>query len=113
MKSLLFCGILGLAVAAGCTQHSAPEIAHYNNERLQIAAQVEPGMFDGELQLFFNGERVIQQRSQAFGGSSQNFEGRWRGKQVLARATRVQNFMSAYTQIDVFINGTLVETLTV
>ncbi|WP_299165425.1 hypothetical protein [uncultured Tateyamaria sp.] len=113
MKSLLFCSALGLLMAAGCTQYSAPETAQYGNERLQIAAQIEPGMFDGELQLFFNGERVIQQRSQAFGGSAQNFEGRWEGKQVVARATRVQNFMSAYTQIDVFINGTLVETLTV
>ena|SRR6056297_3533697 len=108
--SAVFAVVLWLAA---CAQTSAPEVAQFNNERLQISATVTPGMFDGELKLFINEELVINQRSQAFGGSSQTFEGAWQGRQVTARATRVQNFMSAYTQIDVFIQGQLVETLTV
>lgn len=113
MKVLVLSSCLTLAALSACTQHSAPEVAQYQNEQLRIAAHVEPGMFDSELRLFINNKVVIKQRSQAFGGSSQNFEGNWRGRPVLARATRVQNLLSAYTQIDVFISGTLVETLTV
>jgi hypothetical protein len=113
MPFRIFAVLTMMLFVAGCAQTSAPEVAQFNNERLQISAKVTPGLFDGELKLFINEELVINQRSQAFGGSSQSFEGTWQGRQVTARATRVQNFMSAYTQIDVFIEGQIVETLTV
>ena len=113
MKQLSFCIFLGAASLSGCVQTSAPEVTQYGNERLQIAAKVTPGLFDGELQLFINGQLVIKERSQAFGGSSQTFNGTWKGKQVVARATKVENFLSSYVMIDVFIGGQMVETLTV
>ena len=104
---------LSISLMAGCATTSAPEVATYNGQQLQISATATPGMFDGQLELFINKEKVIDQRSKAFGGSSQTFEGTWNGLPVTARATRVQNMLSAYTQVDVFINGQLVETLTV
>jgi len=112
MKKLLLAACLA-ALASGCTQHSAPEFATYQGERIQIEVTATPGMVDSKYVLTFNGEPVIEQRSQAFGGSSQVFKGSWRGKDVTARATRVQNLMSSYVQIDVFVGGQLIETLTV
>jgi len=102
-----------MVILAGCAHTSAPEIAHFNGQKLQISAEVNPGLFDGELTLFIDGDIVIKERSQAFGGSSQSFEGTWKGHQVTARATTVYNLLSHYTQIDVFIAGQLVETLTI
>lgn len=102
-----------LSFAASCTTTSAPEVAYYDNEQINIQAEVQPGAFDGLLKLYINEQVVIEQRSKAFGGTSQTFRGVWRGKPVTARATMVQNMLSNYTQIDVFIDGTLVETLTV
>ena len=113
MKRLLVCALLAVPCLSACVQSSAPEVTQFGNERLQISANLTPGLVDGELELFINGERVIKQRSQAFGGSSQSFQGNWKGKQVVARATRVENFLSSYTMIDVFIAGQMVETLTV
>jgi hypothetical protein len=113
MKHLIVLVFFAVPSLSGCVQSSAPEVTQFGNERLQISANVTPGLVDGELELFINGERVIKQRSQAFGGSSQNFQGIWKGKQVVARATRVENFLSSYTMIDVFISGQMVETLTV
>jgi hypothetical protein len=105
---------LGCAtVLVGCVQTSAPEFANFAGERIEISASATPGMFDALFTLSINSETVIQQRSQAFGGSSQTFEGVWRGRPITARATRVQNFVSSYTQVDVFIAGELVETLTI
>ena len=113
MKRRIFIGLAAASTVMGCVQTSAPEVTSYRGERLEIAASAKPGLFDAELVVSINGEQVINQRSQAFGGSSQTFSGVWRGRPVTARATRVQNFVSAYTQVDVFISGELVETLTV
>lgn len=113
MKTQVLAFAVALTTLSACVTTSAPEITTYQGQRLQISAVVTPGMFDGELQLFINEQMVIKQRSQAFGGTSQSFEGSWNGRRVTARATRVQNMLSAFTQIDVFIEGQLVETLTV
>ena len=80
---------------------------------VDIRAEVEPGAFDGLLKLYIDDQLVINQRSKAFGGSSQSFTGTWRGKPVVARATQVSKMMSTYVMVDVFINGALVETLTI
>ncbi len=113
MKILVVAASIALGTLTACTQHSAPEVAYYENQKLQLAAKITPGVFDGELTLAINGEQVIKQRSQAFGGTSQTFEGTWKGKQVVARTTAVTNLMSNYHLIDIFINGTHVDTLTV
>ena len=113
MKKRYVLTLVACLLGAGCTQYSAPELSRYSGEPLQISAEATPGVLDAEYRVFINGDMVIKKRSKTFGGTSQNFTGRWRGKRVLARATRVQNFLSAYTQIDVFIDGQLVETLTV
>lgn len=111
--SLVASVFLTVLVLTGCVTTSAPEVTQFQGRTLQISAQVTPGLFDGRLILIINNEVAIDQRSQAFGGSSQSFEGVWDGRQVTARATRVQNMFSSYVQIDVFIGGQLVETLTV
>ncbi len=98
---------------ASCTQHSAPEVGYYNGQQLQIRAEVEPGVFTGTLKLFIDEELIVDQESKVFGGSSQSFTGKWKGRNVIARATYVENLFSAYYLIDVFVNGQLVETLTV
>jgi len=114
MKKLLVAAALATtAVTTACTQHSAPEVARFENQQIQIAAQVTPGMIDAEFRLYIDGDLVIKQRSQPFGGSSQTFDGTWKSNRVMSRVTRVHNFMSQYHQIDVFIDGQLVETLTV
>jgi len=102
-----------LGMLAACTQSSTVETAHYQNEKLSIRAEVEPGAFDGLLKVYIGEELVINQRSKAFGGSQQTFYGIWRGKRVRARATSIQKLMSSYVQVDVFIDGTLVETLSI
>lgn len=115
MKKLVVAATLALAgvTTAACTQHSAPEVARFENQQIQISAQVTPGMIDAEFRLYIDGDLVIKQRSQPFGGSSQTFDGTWKSNRVMSRVTRVHNFMSQYHQIDVFIDGQLVETLTV
>jgi len=105
--------LVAMTAMAACAQTSAPEVTQFEGRTLTISATATPGLMDAEFQIFIDGETVINQRSQAFGGSSQNFEGSWNGRRVTARATRVQNFVSSYTQIDVFIGGQLVETLVV
>lgn len=98
---------------ASCTQHSAPEVGYYNGQKLQIRAEVEAGAFNGVLKLYIDEELTVDQRSKTFGGSSQSFTGKWKGRNVVARVTYVQNLFSAYHLIDVFIEGQLVETLTI
>ncbi len=102
-----------LAISA-CTQTSTPEIATFEGQRLTIQAEAKPlPLGAAEVMVKIDGETVINQKSQVFGGSSQTFNGSWNGRPVSARATRIQNFVSSYTQIDVFIGGQLVETLTI
>jgi len=98
---------------SACAQQSIPEYSTYKNQKIQLDAVATPGLFDAEFTININGQEVIKSRSKAFGGSSQSFEGVWEGKTVVARATRVQKFASTYIMIDVFIDGTLVETLVV
>ncbi|SFI84336.1 hypothetical protein SAMN04487991_1038 [Celeribacter neptunius] len=88
-------------------------MTHYNGRPLQLVAKMTPGMFDEEVKLYIDNELVINERSQPFGGSSQTFEGTWKGRKVVARATAVQKFMTSYIMVDVFIDGTLVDTLTI
>jgi hypothetical protein len=104
--------VVAVAVSA-CASQSIPEFSTYNNEKIQLDAVAVPGLIGAEFTLNINGEEVIRAKSKPFGGSSQTFEGVWRGKPVIARATRVQKFASTYTMIDVFIGGELVETLVV
>jgi len=113
MRPIIISLLLCVGLLSACATTSAPEVAQFQGQNLKISAKATPGLFNGELQLFINDELVITQRSQAFGGSSQSFEGSWQGRNVTARATRVQNFISSYTQVDVFIQGRLVETLVV
>lgn len=108
-----FAVALSALILAACTQSSAVEVARYGNEAINVRAEVVAGALDGVLKVYINEELVVNQRSQVFGGSSQTFNGTWRGRPVVARATLVQNLLSTYTQIDVFINGQLVETLVV
>ena len=102
-----------LSLAAACTQTAAPEFANFEGERIRIDAEVEAGLITGNLVLRINDEVVIEQQSEAFGGSSQTFKGTWQGKDVRARVTLVQNLFSTYRRIDVFIDGVMVDTLTV
>lgn len=113
MNHLTIAALVAVTLLSACAQESPVEFAHYQGERLQIEAVARPGIVDAEVKLLINGETVIKQRSQPFGGSSQTFEGVWRGKLVTARATRVKNFVSAYTMVDVFIAGVHVETLVI
>jgi len=113
MKYTIIIALAAVSFLAACAQESPVEFAQFNGERLQIEAIAKPGLIDAEVRLLINGETVIKQRSQAFGGSSQTFEGTWRGQRVTARATRVQNLVSAYTMVDVFIAGEHVETLVI
>lgn len=105
--------VLSFLGLSACTTTSAPEVGYYDGKPITIRAEVEPGLVDSNLNLYIQDELVVNQRSKAFGGSSQSFKGSWRGKPVIARATKIENFLSSYTQIDVFIAGQLVETLTV
>ena len=111
MKKLIAM-IFFLSLSA-CAQQSIPEFSTLDGERIQLEAVATPGLFDAKVELKINGETVISDRSEPFGGTSQSFEGTWNGKRVVARATRVQKFASTYTMIDVFIGGELVETLVV
>jgi hypothetical protein len=113
MKKLATLSLVGALFLGACAQQSAPEFATYQQGRIQIQAEVTPGLIDSEVRLMINGTEVINERSQAFGGSSQNFNGTWDNKQVTVRATRVQTMFSTYLLLDVFVDGTLVETLTV
>ena len=113
MKKLMLVVTVAFAGLAGCTQYSIPETAYFQGQSYQVRAEVEPGAFDGTLKLYIDEELVIDQRSKAFGGSSQTFTGSWKGKSVTARATAVQQLMSAYTRVDVFVDGQLIETLTI
>lgn len=101
------------ALLTACAQQSIPEFSVYEGRQIQIEATATPGLIDSHVQIRINGETIIDDRTEAFGGSSQSFEGTWNGKPVLARATRVTKFASNYTMIDIFIGGTLVETLVV
>jgi hypothetical protein len=105
--------LVGTLAISACAQSSAPEFATFESERIEIQAEMTPGLLDAEVKLLINNELIINERSQTFGGSSQVFHGTWNGKQVTARATAVQKFMSSYILVDVFIDGVLVETLTV
>ena len=102
-----------LSIAAACTQTAAPEFSTYNGERIRIDAEVDVGLVTGNVILRINDELVIEQKSEVFGGSSQTFKGTWQGKDVRARVTVVQNLFSTYRMIDVFIDGFMVDTLTV
>ncbi|WP_141101986.1 hypothetical protein [Oceanicola sp. 22II-s10i] len=113
MKLLKVFVVLFSTTLFACTQQSAPETSNYRGERLVIEAEATPGLIDAEFVLKINGQTVIRDRTEPFGGSSQSFSGSYRGQQVMARATAVQKFFSAYTMIDVFINGEHVDTLTV
>lgn len=113
MKSVLIAFLVVFVGVSGCVQTSAPEMAQFKGQSIQLNAKVTPGLLDGELELYVNNELVIKERSQAFGGSSQTFTGQWRGKDVRARATQVTNMLSSYVMIDVFIDGVLVDTLTI
>ncbi len=114
MKKLLLITILGaILVISGCTQQSVPEMSQYKGQKIELMATATPGLIDAEFVLFINGKQVIKQRTQPFGGSSQTFEGTWNGHRVKARATAVRKFASAYTMVDVFIDGVLVDTLVV
>ena len=105
--------LVALLIFGACAQQSAPEFATYQQGRIEIQAEVTPGLIDAEVRLIINGTEVINERSQAFGGSSQNFNGTWGDKHVTVRATRVHKMFSTYLLLDVFIDGTLVETLSV
>ncbi|GGE54861.1 hypothetical protein [Actibacterium pelagium] len=111
MRQFLF--VASFALVAACTQESAPEYANYGGERLQIIAKANPGLIDSQFIVEINGVVAVNQRSKPFGGSSQTFEGSYRGERVTARATYVEKLFSSYTMIDVFINGTLIDTLVI
>lgn len=104
---------LGLAVSAACTQQSVPEVSQFGGERLIIQADATPALFDAKFELRINDQLVISDRTQPFGGTSQSFNGSYKGHQVMARATAVTKFASAYTMVDVFIDGVHVDTLVV
>lgn len=112
MKKTVIATLLLLMVSA-CAQQSIPEFSTFNGKQIQLEAVATPGVFDAKVELKINGETIISERTEVFGGSSQSFQGTWSGKQVVARATRVQKFASTYIMIDVFIDGVLVETLVV
>jgi hypothetical protein len=113
MKKVLTAAFLSVAALTACEQASVPEMTRYEGQALQLSAKMTPGLIDAEFKLYVDNELVINDRTQPFGGSSQTFEGTWKGKQVVARATSVQKFMTSYIMVDVFIDGTLVDTLTV
>lgn len=114
MKKLLISMMLGaVLLVTGCAQQSVPEMSQYNGQRIELLAKATPGLIDAEFILYINGKQVIKQRTKPFGGSSQSFKGSWNGRSVLARATAVRKFTSAYTMVDVFIDGVLVDTLVV
>ena len=105
--------IAGLAIlVSGCVQSTAPEFTNYEGESIQVVASMTPGVLRSKLQVTFNGETVIDDTTQALGGPSQNFTGTWRGKTVTARTMMVQRMFSEYMQIDVFLDGRLIESLT-
>lgn len=105
--------VVMVAGLAACVQQSVPETSVYRGEKLVMQANATPGVLDAKFELMINGETVISDRTQPFGGTSQSFEGSFRGQQVIARATAVQKFASAYTLVDVFINGEHIDTLVV
>ncbi|MSU89734.1 hypothetical protein GE300_08895 [Rhodobacteraceae bacterium 2CG4] len=109
-KPLLLVAFLGLAA---CTQQSQEEYATVAGSRLAISAEMTPGVIDAKFVLRINGAPVINDRTEPFGGTSQNFSGSYDGRPVSARVTAVSKMFSAYTMVDVFIDGQLVETLTI
>lgn len=113
MKLKHYIAIAGISLLTACAQQSVPEISQYRGQQIEISAKATPGLFDAEFVLMIDGQEVINDRTTPFGGSSQTFEGVWNGKKVKARVTSVQKFASAYTMIDVFIDGVLVDTLVV
>lgn len=111
MKHLLVAAMLSITALGACTTASAPEMATYQNQKITLRAETDSANYT--FRLFIDNDKVIDQSVQVFGGSSQTFNGVWRGKTVTARATRVSQFASSYVLVDVFINGEHVDTLTV
>ncbi len=105
--------ILITASISGCATTSAPEVGIYNGQQVSVSAKMIPGLIDSEVFLYIDNTLVIKDRTAPLGGSSQSLKGQWNGKPVVARLTQIENLLSSYTQIDVFVAGQLVETLTV
>ncbi|MEL6377695.1 MAG: hypothetical protein AAFQ04_10950 [Pseudomonadota bacterium] len=109
MYKIIVALLLTLVVA--CTQSSPTSFATIDGQRVNVNAEISPGAFGKSFRLFINGDQVIDQRFKTFGGSSQNFNGSYRGNTVSARVTEVKKFFSNYQLVDVFYKGELVESL--
>ena len=111
MKHLLVAALLSIIAVGACTTTSAPEMATYQNQKITLRAETDSANY--AFRLFIDNEKVIDRSVEVFGGSSQTFNGVWRGRTVTARATSVTQWASSYVLVDVFINGEHVDTLTV
>ena len=108
MKNYL--ALFALLSTVACTSTSPVEMAVVNGERISISAEGELGFIQDIFRLKFNNELVIEQKTQPFGGSSQTFNGTFRGKPVMARVTKVVTLFSERYIVDIFYNGQLIET---
>ena len=106
-------GVVLLLFLFACTSTSPVETAQINGQPVSIVAEGQPGVLTGTFVLKFNNTVVINERTKLFGGSSQTFNGRYQGKQVMARVTRVVSFLSERYVVDVFYNGQLIETTSI
>ena len=93
-----------------CTTTAPSEVAYYEGEKIKIDAVGETRLLSGHLLLKINDEVVIDEENTSF-ASSHTFEGSWKGKPVRARATAVSTMFTSYIMLDVFIDGELVDTL--
>ncbi|MEL6126191.1 MAG: hypothetical protein AAFR57_07335 [Pseudomonadota bacterium] len=108
MRAILMSLVMTILVA--CAQTSPQEFATVDGERIALTASITPGVL-GTFRLNMNGDEVIEESFEIFGGSSQTFEGRYRGDPVSARVTQVQKWFTNYHLVDVFYKGQLIDTL--
>ncbi|MEL6677863.1 MAG: hypothetical protein AAFQ51_04085 [Pseudomonadota bacterium] len=101
---------LVMIVLTACAQSSPQEFATVDGERISLTASITPGVL-GTFRLNMNGDEVIEESFQVFGGTSQTFEGRYRGEPVSARVTQVTKWFTKYNLVDVFYKGQLIDTL--
>ncbi len=118
------CALLGLAACDDSVtapsfrlvDRAALITSPYLNGRLQMQAKVihDPTRpFAIGLDLTINGDRAVDQTKRIYLGSQIIFDGVWQGRAVQVEMTRDIQFIRTFYELDIYIEGNLVETIEV